>query len=66
MRGQTRYSDKIEGNRGNFNWSAKYDLTNGYLGLTQAEGDEVKDRVLLSPAQVKELTEFIERKGRSR
>lgn len=64
---RTHYSDKIGGDRGNYNWAAGFDLSdNGYLGITQTDGGKVKDRVLLSPKQVKELTAFVERKGRSR
>lgn len=66
MKGRTYYSDKIKGARGNYDWPVTYDLTDGYLGITQTEGDAVKDRVLLSPMQVKELTEFIERHQRRR
>jgi hypothetical protein len=61
MKGRTYYSDKVKGARGNYNWLARYDLTDGYLGISQIEGDKVKDRVLLSPKQVKELIEFAQR-----
>lgn len=64
MKGRTYYSDEIKGARGNYNWTATYDLTDGFLGVTQKDGDKVIDRVLLSPDQVKELTSFIESKGR--
>jgi hypothetical protein len=64
MKGRTYYSGEIEGARGNYGWPVKYDLTDGYLGISQTEDGKVKDRVLLSPKQVKELTEFVERKGR--
>lgn len=56
----TRYSDKIEGDRGNYKWDASFDLTGGYLGITQAEDGKIKDRVLLSPKQVNELAAFLE------
>lgn len=64
--GRTRYSDTIKGSRGNFDWLARFDLTNGHLGITQFEGDAVKDRVLLSPAQVQELLNFISKKKTNR
>jgi hypothetical protein len=64
--GRTRYSDKIKGSRGNFDLLARFDLTNGHLGITQFEGDAVKDRVLLSPAQVQELLNFISSKKTNR
>jgi hypothetical protein len=55
----TTYSEKVKGARGNYGWLARFDLTDGYLGITQFEGEKVKDRVLLSPAQVQELLNFI-------
>lgn len=57
--GITRYSEKLKGARGNYNWAARFDITDGYLGITQFDGEAVKDRVLLSPAQVQELLEFL-------
>lgn len=58
--GRTEYSKPVEGDRGNYKWSARFDMTSGrYLGITQYEGDAVKDRVLLSPAQVDELVKFV-------
>ena len=64
VRGTTYYSEQINGSRGNYNWPVRYDFTDGYLGISQTEDGKVKDRVLLSPAQVKELMEFVQRKGR--
>jgi len=66
---RTRYSNRIKGDRGNFDWPARFDWTTGgggYLGITQMDGDEVKDRVLLSPKQVEELAAFIEANRRKR
>jgi hypothetical protein len=60
----TRYSDKIDGDKGSYHWSVTFDLTSGHLGITQIEGDKVKDRVLLCPKQVKELLAFVESEGR--
>lgn len=60
------YSEMIKGDRGNHECPARFDLTGGYLGITQIGDGQVKDRVLLSPNQVKELTDFIGRKGRRR
>lgn len=58
--GRTTYSEKIKGARGNYGWDVRFDLTeNEYLGITQFEGEVVKDRVVLSPAQVRELVEFV-------
>lgn len=64
--GLTRYSEKIAGDRGNHGRAARFDLTDGYLGVTQTEGCAVKDRVLLSPAQVKELLTFVGHQKTSR
>lgn len=59
-RGDITYSEEIPGTRGNFNWTTTFDLTDGYVGITQKEADgTVKDRVLLSPHQARELTAFI-------
>jgi len=62
----TRYSEKIKGDRGNFDWTARFDVTGGYLGITQWEGEVARDRVLLSPAQVQELLDFVGRRKAGR
>lgn len=63
----TTYSDEIKGERRNYNWSVGFDwTTGGFLGITQKDGADVKDRVLLSPEQVKELTAFIDANKRRR
>ena len=65
--GLTTYSEKIKGSPGNYGWEARFDLTdNEYLGITQFDGETVKDRVLLSPAQVKELVNFVSGKKTAR
>ena len=59
---ETKYSEKIEGDRGNYRLQVRFDLTGRkYLGITQFDGKEVKDRVLLSPKQVDELRNFLGR-----
>lgn len=64
---ETKYSDEIKGEKGNFNQSARFDWTDGgYLGITQKDGDSVNDRVLLSPKQVKELDAFLRANRRAR
>jgi hypothetical protein len=64
MSDRTHYSDEIPGARGNYGWSVMYDLTGGYLGITQMTDDgKVKDRVLLSPKQVQEMTRFLTRQS---
>lgn len=66
LRGRTYYSEKIKGDRGNFEWLARFDRTDGYLGITQFDGDAVKDRVLLSPAQIRQLLEFVNQGKKTR
>lgn len=61
MKGRTHYSEEIKGARGNYNFPVRYDLTDGYLGITQKESGTVMDRVLLSPRQVEEMTKFLDR-----
>lgn len=65
-KGITRYSERIEGAIGNYKWLVRFDVTDGYLGISQMEDNKVKDRVLLSPKQVKAMNEFIQPKARSR
>lgn len=64
--GTTRYSEKIKGNRANHNFQSRFDLSDGYLGITQWDGASVTDRVLLSPEQVQELLDFVGKKKSSR
>lgn len=58
-KGRTLYSERVRGDRGNYGWTVRFDMSGGYLGITQMEGDAVTDRVLLSPAQVRELLDFV-------
>lgn len=60
MDGITRYSDEIKGERRNYDWPVRYDMTDGFLRIVQKDGDRVKDCILLSPKQVKELGAFVE------
>jgi hypothetical protein len=57
--GRTIYGEKIKGVPGNYNFAARFDITDGYVGITQYDGEAVTDRVLLSPAQVRELLNFV-------
>lgn len=57
MRGRTYYSAVIKGTRGNYGMPVRFDKTDGYIGINQ-----LTDRILLSPAQVKALIAFIEKK----
>jgi hypothetical protein len=59
---ETKYSNKIDGDKGNYQQQVRFDLTGlKYLGITQFDGETVKDRVLLSPKQVDELRAFLGR-----
>lgn len=60
--GEIDYSDKVKGDRGNFDQSVKFDKQDGYIGITQYEGDSVRDRVLLSPKQFEALRRFAKAK----
>jgi hypothetical protein len=64
--GRTHYSEKIKGDRGNHNFESRFDVSDGYLGITQWDGESVTDRVLLSPAQVQGLLDFVGKKITSR
>ena len=57
----TEYSQPVSGNPANYELTARFDMTDGYLGISQWVGAEIKDveRVLLSPAQVKALLKFL-------
>jgi len=59
VQGLTKYSEKINGTRGNHDMPVRFDKTGRYIGITQWSGGEAVDRVLLSPKQVKELLSFI-------
>jgi len=63
-KGITRYSQRIKGTARNYNWSVSFDDTDGYVGINQLEGERVKDRILLSPAQVKAMTKFVQSKDK--
>lgn len=56
----TKYSERVKGDRGNFEQAVRFDVTRGYVGITQLDidGVTVNDRVLLSPAQFKALVSF--------
>ena len=58
---EVEYSEKIEGTRGNYRWPVTLDYQDGFVGIDQWDGDEIKDRVLLSPVQVKALISFVRR-----
>lgn len=55
---RTRYSEKINGVTGNYNWKVSFDITNGFVGINQYDDDGTFRRVLLSKAQMKALLVF--------
>lgn len=59
----TDYSDRVPGTAQNFDKSVQFDVTDGFVGITQYDGqtDDVTDRVLLSPQQWRELVAFVKR-----
>jgi hypothetical protein len=59
--GITKYSDEFPGTRSNYNWTVRFDKTDGMIGITQKESDgSVKNRVLMSAAQTAALLKFID------
>ena len=59
--GEIEYSDKVKGDARNFDQAVKFDKQEGYIGITQYDGDSVRDRVLLSPKQFEALKRFTAR-----
>lgn len=57
MSDTTKYSDVVAGGEGNYRWGVRFDKTRRHIGIDQWQDGEVM-RVLLSPAQVKELVKF--------
>lgn len=55
----TSYSDTVRGDAGNHGFAARFDVTDGYVGINQYDDGELTDRVLLSSAQVKALLVFL-------
>ena len=58
MSDTTRYSKPVPGDKGNYHWTAKFDMTDGYVGITQVEVGQTLARVLLSPRQMHALIDF--------
>jgi hypothetical protein len=63
MKSITQYSTKIEGTWGNYKWPVSFDISNGFVGINQYEGETIKDRILLLPLQVQELIAFVNRQA---
>jgi hypothetical protein len=64
----TDYSARVTGERQNHGHTARFDVTDGFVGITQFKGDSttVINRVLLSPTQWRALTVFLEDARRHR
>lgn len=63
VKGETKYSKQIEGDRANYYWPVRFDVTDGFVGITQYQSttNDKIERVLLSPVQVKQLISFVKR-----
>lgn len=62
MKDDTVYSDEIKGTRSNYHWPVRFELSGGYLGISQTKDDRSIERVLLSPKQVKALIAFVSKR----
>lgn len=56
---EIKYTEKLKGDDGNYDWVARYDLDSGYLGITEWVDNGKIERVLLSPNQVDALLDFV-------
>lgn len=60
----TEYSERIEGDRWNWDKAMRFDVTDGYVGITSFDDDgHVIQRVLLTPQQIKALIRFVKDHG---
>lgn len=57
------YSEKYAGDKENYYWSVRFDIMDGCLGITQIEENKLKERVLLSRAQTKQLVRWLRSYG---
>ena len=63
MSGITRYSIVVKGSAGNYRRDARFDVTEGYVGISVYEaGGNVIQRVFLTPKQFEALKAFVRRK----
>jgi hypothetical protein len=60
---ETRYSPTIPGTTGNHRRAARFDWTDGHIGITAMPhtGDDPIDRVLLTPGQWAALLAFVQK-----
>lgn len=65
-KGSTIYSRKVEGDAANYHNACTFDLTDGYLGITEVQpGRKTIERVLLSPKQVDALIDWLRKRRRA-
>jgi len=65
-KGLTHYSTLFPGDAGNYQWSARVDVSDrGYIGINQKDGETWGDRVLLTKRQFQQIVAFV-RKAASR
>jgi hypothetical protein len=64
----TVWSNQFAGDDTNYDLWVQFDLTDGYLGLSQGQKDytKVDARILLTPAQVELLKAFLDNPKRMR
>jgi len=55
----TDYSGRIAGTPQNHGLAVRFDVTDGFVGISQFDGKRVADRVLLSPGQMRALFRFL-------
>ena len=63
-KGATTYSGVVNGDAQNHKLPVRFDVTDGYVGISQYDGTLVADRVLLSPKQVQALVQFMRKAKR--
>ena len=62
MKGITRYSAVVKGGSGNWRRDVRFDVTDGYVGISAYEGgNKPIQRVLLTPKQFEALKVFVRR-----
>ena len=62
----TDYSTEFTGTERNYHMTARFDLQDGYVGISQRDSDGRLERVLLAPSQVRELIRFVSVKHATR
>jgi len=54
---EIKYSDEIPGTTGNYGWPVRFDVHDGFIGISQTQ-DQHSERIRLSPTQFKSLVKF--------